>query len=193
VPTSIELDDYKAIPEPSSDDLFVVCWTGSTSTLVHFEHAREPLEQLAKHVRLVVKVICNKPPDRPIAGAEMRFVPWSPEREAEEVGDCHAGIMPLPDDEISRGKCGLKALQYMATGRPVVVSPVGVNVDIVEHGRNGFLASTTEDFVGSLAELAKSPGKRREMGANARKTVEERYSAEVVSSAFAEVIRSVAR
>jgi len=193
VPTSIELDDYKAIPEPSSDDLFVVCWTGSTSTLVHFEHAREPLEQLAKHVRLVVKVICNKPPDRPIAGAEMRFVPWSPEREAEEVGDCHAGIMPLPDDEISRGKCGLKALQYMATGRPVVVSPVGVNVDIVEHGRNGFLASTTEDFVGSLAELAKSPGKRREMGANARKTVEERYSAEVVSSAFAEVIRSAAR
>jgi glycosyltransferase involved in cell wall biosynthesis len=193
IPTSIELDDYRVIPEPSSDDPFVVCWTGSTSTLVHFEYAREPLERLAKQVRLAVKVICNKPPDRPIEGAEMRFVPWSPEREAEEVGDCHVGIMPLPDDVVSRGKCGLKALQYMATGRPVVVSPVGVNVDIVEHNRNGFLASSPEEFVSSLAELAKSPGKRREMGASARKTIEEKYSAEVVSRAFADVVRSAIR
>jgi glycosyltransferase involved in cell wall biosynthesis len=81
----------------------------------------------------------------------------------------------------------------MATGRPVVVSPVGVNVDIVEHNRNGFLASSPEQFVSSLAELAKSPGKRREMGVSARKTIEEKYSAEVMSRAFAEVVRSVTR
>ena len=68
---------------------------------------------------LVVKVVCSDPPERPIAGAKTRFVPWSAEREAREVADCHVGIMPLPDNEVSRGKGGMKALQFMATGRPV--------------------------------------------------------------------------
>jgi len=138
-----------------------------------------------------VKVICNKPPERPIAGAEMRFVAWSPDREAEELGDCHAGIMPLPDDEVSRGKCGLKALQYMATGRPVVVSPVGVNKDIVREGVNGFLAASADEFVTALLQLANSRERRRDMGREARSTIQERYSAEAVARAFAEVVRSV--
>lgn len=191
VPTSIELDDYPVQPEPVDDRPFVVCWTGSTSTLAHFEFAREPLEWLASQIPLVVKVICNKPPERPIAGAEMRFVQWSQEREAEEVGDSHAGIMPLPDDEVTRGKCGLKALQCMATGRPVVISPVGVNKEIVEHGRNGFLAKTVDDYVASLLALANSKDLRQKMGSAARRTVEERYSAEVVAARFADVVRFV--
>jgi glycosyltransferase involved in cell wall biosynthesis len=191
VPTSIELDDYPLVQEPADESPFVVCWTGSTSTLAHFEFAREPLERLAKKIPLAVKVICNKPPERPIAGAEMRFVPWSEDREAEEVGDCHVGIMPLPDDEVTRGKCGLKALQCMATGRPVVISPVGVNSEIVENGRNGFLAESVNDYVASLLELAKSRNLRRRMGAAARKTVESRYSAEVVAARFADVVRFV--
>jgi glycosyltransferase involved in cell wall biosynthesis len=191
IPTSIELDDYPVQPEPADERPFVVCWTGSTSTLAHFEFAREPLERLAKQIPLAVKVICNKPPDRPIAGAEMRFVPWSEEREAQEVSDCHAGIMPLPDDEVTRGKCGLKALQCMATGRPVVISPVGVNTEIVKHGRNGFLAESVDDYVSCLLELANSRDLRQRMGMAARKTVEERYSAEVVADKFAEVVRFV--
>ena len=191
IPTSIETEDYRTVPEPREDRPFVVCWTGSTSTLAHFEHAREALERLAARIPLAVKVICNKPPDRPIAGAEMRFVPWSQEREAEEVGDSHVGIMPLPDDEITRGKCGLKALQCMATGRPVVISPVGVNTEIVQHGRNGFLAANTDEFVEALLELAQSPELRARMGAEARRTVEQRYSAEVVARRFADVVRFV--
>ena len=121
----------------------------------------------------------------------MRFVPWTAEREAEELGDCHAGIMPLPDDEITRGKCGLKALQYMATGRAVVASPVGVNTEIIRDGENGMLASSTDEFVAALMELAHNAGLRHQLGANARKTIEQRYSAEVVAAKFADVIRSV--
>jgi glycosyltransferase involved in cell wall biosynthesis len=141
---------------------------------------------------LAVKVICNEPPREPIAGAEMRFVRWSAEREAEELGDCHVGIMPLPDDEIARGKCGLKALQYMATGRAVVASPVGVNTDIIQHGYNGLLAETSDQFVSALTALA-DPDLRRRLGANARKTIEEKYSAEVIAGAFANVVRAVVR
>ena len=191
VPTTIELDDYPVVAEPRSQSPFVVCWTGSTSTLAHFEHARPALERVARQLRLQVKVICNCPPDREIPGAELRFVPWIPANEAQEIGDCHVGIMPLPDDEVTRGKCGLKALQVMATGRPVVISPVGVNVEIVRHGRNGFLAGTDTDFANRLLELAGSPELRARLGAAGRRTVEDRYSAAVGAAKFARVVRGV--
>jgi glycosyltransferase involved in cell wall biosynthesis len=84
----------------------------------------------------------------------------------------------------------MKALQYMATGRPVVVSPVGVNVDVVEHGRNGFLAGSTGDWVEALLQLARSPEVRKRMGLAAREAVVERYSAEVGSRKFAEAVRA---
>lgn len=191
VPSSIELDDYPLLPEATDDGKFVVCWTGSASTLVHLEAAREALERLATMVPLVVKVIGSRPPERPFAGAETRFIRWSAQGEAQEVGDCHVGIMPLPDNEVTRGKCAMKALQYMATGRPAVVSPVGANLDVVTHGENGLLASSTEDFVSSLLELARSPDLRKKLGLAARKTVERRFSAEVASRKFAAVVASV--
>jgi glycosyltransferase involved in cell wall biosynthesis len=191
VASSIELADYPSLPEASERDKFVVCWTGSMSTLVHFEHARAALERLATQVPLVVKVICSDPPERPIRGAETRFVRWSAEREARDVADCHVGIMPLPDDEVSRGKGGMKALQYMGTGRPVVVSPVGVNVDIVRPGFNGFLASTTEQWIDALLALARNSDLRAKLGANARTTVEQRYSAKISAARFAEVVNRV--
>jgi glycosyltransferase involved in cell wall biosynthesis len=83
--------------------------------------------------------------------------------------------------------------QHMATGRPVVVSPVGVNTDIIQHRENGLLASSADEFVAALLELATSPDLRKRIGANARRTIERKYSAEVVSRAFAEVVRSVVR
>lgn len=188
IPSSIELADYPLVPESSEKDKFVVCWTGSTSTLVHFEHAREALERLAAAVPLVVKIICSRPPERPINGAEMRFVRWSAEREAQDVGDCHAGIMPLPDDEVSRGKGGMKALQYMATGRPVVVSPVGVNSEIVQPDFNGYLAASVDEWVDALSRLTRDPLLRARLGANARATIEQRFSSRTSAAKFAEVV-----
>lgn len=193
VPSSIELADYPAIPEANEPGKFIVCWTGSASTLVHFEHARCALEQVAQSLPLVVKIICSRPPERPIEGAEMRFVPWSPGREAYEVADCHVGIMPLPDDEITRGKGGMKALQFMATGRPVVLSPVGVNTQIVQNGHNGFLATSVEQWVGALSELARDPSLRANVGHNARKTVEEGFSASLSAKKFADVVARACR
>ena len=191
VPTTIELSDYDDLPEPRPDRPFVICWTGSTTTLVHFEHARPALEELARRLPLAVKIICNNPPEQPVAGAEMRFVPWSADSEAREIADTHVGIMPLPDNEFCRGKCGLKALQCMAAARPVIASPVGVNTAIVQHGRNGFLASTTEEFVEALLQLASSPQLRAKLGAAAYETVRADYSATVGASKFAAVVRSV--
>jgi glycosyltransferase involved in cell wall biosynthesis len=189
VPTSIELDRYPVQPEPADDSTFVVAWSGSHTTLQHFAHAREALERLAKRRKIAVKVICNQPPAGPIAGAENVFVRWTEAGEAEAVGSAHVGIMPLPDDPFTRGKCGLKALQFMAVGRPVVVSPVGMNRDLVSTGANGFLADSVDEWVEALEALASSRELRARVGAAGRKTVEERYSAEVVSRLFADIVR----
>lgn len=188
VPTSIDLQDYRQVAEPTGDR-FVVCWTGSTSTLRHFETARTALEQLARQVPLTVKVICNCPPDHPIEGAELEFVPWSAETEVAEIGRCHAGIMPLPDDDFARGKCGLKALQFMALGRPVVASPVGVNTKILRSGENGYVASDPEEFASFLLDLARSSPLRARLGQAGRQTVERHYSGEVVAKQFADIVR----
>ena len=99
--------------------------------------------------------------------------------------------MPLPDDEVSRGKCGLKALQCMAIGRPVVVSPVGANKEIIRHGENGLHASTTAQWVEALSRLAGDKSLRQRLGRNARTTVEQGYSAELSATKFARVIDRV--
>lgn len=190
LPTSIDLDKYPVQPELAYDDPFVICWTGSTTTLLNFEHARPALERFAATRRTVVKVICNRPPYRPIEGAENVFVPWSETDEAKEIGASHVGIMPLQNDDYMRGKCGLKALQYMATGRPVLLSPVGMNVDLVRHGENGFLADGADEWVDVLTRLADSRDLRQRVGSAGRKTVEEGYSGAVVAEQFARVVRA---
>jgi len=192
VPTTIDLADYELRPEPA-DRPFVVCWTGSTTTLPHFEHARAALEEAARRFPMTIKIICNSPPEQPIAGAEMKFIPWAPEVEGREISASHVGIMPLPDNEFSRGKCGLKALQYMAAGRPVIASPVGVNAEIVRPGENGFLPSTPAEFAEALVTIASSPQLRARLGANARLTVERDYSAALGATKFASVIGSACR
>lgn len=193
LPTSIELADYPVQPEFPDDEPFTICWTGSHSTLSHFSHARSALERLGATRKVVVRIICNREPKPLIAGVETLYIPWSAEGEAEAVGRAHVGIMPLPDTEYTRGKCGLKALQYMATGLPVVVSPVGMNVDLVRSGENGYLAGSDDDWVNILTTLAGSRDLRRRIGAAGRATVEQEYSGQAVASKLADAIRSTLR
>jgi len=103
-------------------------------------------------------------------------VDWAAATEVRDLSEFDIGVMPLPDDEWARGKCGLKGLQYMALEIPTVMSPVGVNTEIIEDGRNGFLAAREDEWVEKLANLIESAGLRRELGQAARRTVEERYS-----------------
>jgi glycosyltransferase involved in cell wall biosynthesis len=190
VPTTVDLDKYPALPEPDADDPFIVGWTGTHSTLVHFEQARTALETLARHRRIQVKVICSVPPERPIQGAENVFIRWAEASEAQDVAACHAGIMPLHDNEYTRGKCGAKAIQFMATGRPVVISPVGMNKDLIQHDENGFLAKNDDAFVEYLSRLAGSKELRQRIGTAGRRTVEEGYSAPVAANKLAHALRA---
>jgi glycosyltransferase involved in cell wall biosynthesis len=188
VPTSIDLAKYPVQPEPQSDDPFVIVWSGSTHTLQHLEHARPVLERFGTMRRTRLRIICNVPPHRKVANVENEFLPWNGETEARDLGAAHVGIMPLPDDPFTRGKCALKGLQYMAVGRPAVMSPVGVNADIVRTGENGVLASTEDEWIASLESLAVSRDLRARLGAAGRATVEERFSTPVVARLFADMV-----
>ena len=100
--------------------------------------------------------------------------------------------MPLEDDEWSRGKCGLKALQYMAVGIPVVASPVGVNKEIIQDGINGYLAETSQEWEDKLKLLLEGEERRREIGLKGRETVEKHYSLKVNAPHLIKVLKKVA-
>jgi glycosyltransferase involved in cell wall biosynthesis len=188
VPTTIDLSRYSVRPLPP-DEPFVIGWSGSLHTLVHLESARPALERLAQKRKIVIHVVCSDPP-RPFAGAENRFTKWSDAAEVGGVAAAHVGIMPLPDTAHTRGKCAAKALQYMGVGRTVVVSPVGVNAEIVRHEKNGLLASSTDEWVSALERLAGAPAWRHELAIAARRTVEEGFSGEIGAAKFAAAVRA---
>ena len=121
------------------------------------------------------------------------ILPWSEACEVSQIQQMDIGVMPLTDTPWARGKCGYKLIQYMACGLPVVASPVGVNEEIVEHGVNGFLASTEAEWRDALVTLIENPKLRQSMGAKGRKKVEDHYSLQVWGPRVATMIKWVAK
>ena len=117
---------------------------------------------------------------------------WSEDREVDLIQGMAIGIMPLDDSPWARGKCGYKLIQYMACGLPVVASPTGVNSEIVEHGVNGFLASSEDEWREALAKLLNSAELRRKMGDAGRLKVERQYSLQACAPKIAELLRQAA-
>ena len=190
VRTSIDAATYPEMPPPAPGAPFTVVWTGSHSTLAHLAGVRSALEALGRRLPVRLRAICDVAPPT-FDGVELDFVPWTAAREAADLAAGHVGIMPLPDTPLARGKCGCKALQYMAIGRPAVVTPVGINAEIVRNGTNGRWASTPEEWVDVLEQLARDPAERARLGAAARETVLAGYTADASAAAFARVVRHV--
>ena len=117
-------------------------------------------------------------------------VTWTLGGEVSLFNTCDIGVYPLTDDEWTKGKCGFKAIQFMACGVAVVASAVGVNTEIIQDGVNGFLASSEDEWVEKLTRLAEDPQLRRRMGEAGRQTIEERYSLSVNAPRMAAALRS---
>ena len=123
-----------------------------------------------------LKVVCDAFPNMP--GIEIEKKVWKLADEPNDARSFQIGVMPLPDDEWTRGKCGLKLLQYMAASVPVVCSPVGANCEIVQDGVNGLHARTEAEWIDQLERLMGDAALRARLGQAGRDTVVARYATE---------------
>lgn len=188
VPTTIDLAKYTVAPADRTGPA-VIGWSGSQSTVQHLDTAVSALAAVARAHECRVNVIGTS--SYSIPGVQVDARSWNSGTEIEDLRRIEIGIMPMPDDAWSRGKCGLKALQYMALGIPTVCSPVGVNAEIIRDGENGFLASTEAEWVDRLSRLLESEDLRRRIGAAGRRTVEERFDGAHHARRVADIFRAV--
>jgi glycosyltransferase involved in cell wall biosynthesis len=165
----------------------VLGWMGSSTSQTHLEAFAPVLQALTSRRGVVLRVCSNREPSLP--GVPFEWQPWSADVELAELGRFDIGIMPVPDDAFSRGKCALKALQYMAMGVATVCSPVGANRELIRHGENGLLATTAEEWLAAVASLIDDPGLRLRLGRAGRQTVESGYSARHCAELFGRVVR----
>ena len=171
---TISVPKFTSTQHLSSEKL-IIGWTGSHSTLKYLK-LLEPvlLEIEKKYPHITFKVIADKPPE--LLLTKLEFCVWRKESEIDDLSEISIGIMPLPDDEWTKGKCGFKALQYMALGIPTIAAAVGVNTSIINNGVNGYVCTSHQEWLIALEDLINSPQKRKEFGAAGRETVELNYS-----------------
>ena len=149
-------------------------WTGTHSTLKYLDPIFPILDQLTEQFDFTLLVISNLPPVT--ERNYLKFIKWSKETEIEDLTTFDIGIMPLTDDRWARGKCGFKALQYLALETPAIISPVGVNTQIVSHGKSGYLCSTDEEWELAIKSFLENPELIKKMGTEGRKHVVANYS-----------------
>jgi len=194
LPTVVMLSEYQG-PRTEPKDEFSVGWIGSPATQKMLFPIVDVLSSVLtkEHDRFIT--IGSAFPTRLFPAHEQWM--WRRESEVQQLAQLQVGIMPLPDEPFERGKCGYKLIQYMATGIPVIASPVGANRDIVKHGENGFLAETPEEWRKAVLMLKENGELRRKMGECGRKMVRDQYALEVtgpkVAQWFAEVATGVFR
>lgn len=174
----------------SRSDIFTVGWIGSPSTSPYLTELIEPLSAIGQEGAVRLIVIGGKAPVIP--NVEVVEIDWKEHTEVGLINSFDVGVMPLPDDDWARGKCAFKLIQYMACAVPVVASPVGANIDVV-NVECGFLAATSQEWADALRILRDQPEKRTEMGQAGREQVVQHYSLERNLPVLASVIRKVGR
>lgn len=192
VPTSINTEVWK----PAGGERrakWTIGWIGTSSNLPYLEEIEEPLADfLAQVTDSQLLIVSNrKPTFRKIPEASWRFLRWTPEEEVRCVQEMDVGLMPLPDNEWARGKCAFKMLSYMAVRLPVIVTPVGVNQQILSEAEVGLPARTTNDWYQALNRLFHDRELASRLGVNGRRVVEEQYSVKRNVGLLAEIFREV--
>jgi len=190
IPTSIDLSHYSIKEGSPSEGPITIGWLGSSSTLKYLKGVLPTLERIFRgHPCFQLKIVCDQFLDSPCLPIIKKR--WSEEEETTDLKSFDIGIMPLSDDLWSRGKCGLKILQYQGAGVPVVCTPVGVNRDIITHGINGFWAGDEDQWEKGLLKLIQEEGLRRAMGLEGRKAVERGYSVDINAPRLLDLLKRV--
>jgi glycosyltransferase involved in cell wall biosynthesis len=191
-PTPVDTDVFRPPLRPEAlGAAGVVGWVGSPTAAYCIRSLRAALGRLGHRRRYELHVVGAGEPIE-VPGVRCVERAWNLDDEAEEYRALTVGLYPLPDNEWTRGKCGYKALVYMASGAVPVVSPVGVNAEIVEHGVRGFHARTDDEWVEHVDRLLGDPELRAEMSVRGRAFVEAKYSVRALQDAFAQALLDAA-
>jgi glycosyltransferase involved in cell wall biosynthesis len=193
IPTCV--DTTKFVPSSSGDGAKasrdpVIGWIGSPTTAFYVQRLTEVFQRVRERHPFVLRISGSGEPIQ-VPGVVTENAPWSLGDEVRLFNTCDVGVYPLADDEWSKGKCGFKAIEFMACGVPVVASAVGVNREIIQDGVNGFLASTDDEWVDKIGRLLIDRDLGRRLGAAGRRTVEDRYSLQVHAPTLAATLRGV--
>ena len=175
-PTTIDtVNLHNQVRDQAAPGRLVIGWTGTHSTSKYLDQVVPVLARLeAEGLDFEFRVISNQPPDLPLRS--LVFLPWRKDTEIADLLGFHVGLMPLENDLWAQGKCAFKALQYMALGIPALVSPVGMNTEVVQHGQNGFVCATPAEWEANLRLLLADAALRQHLGKAARATIETYYS-----------------
>ena len=183
IPTAIDTDRFSpALQSEINHKKFVIGWTGLGSNLPFLYEIESPISKLMnKYSTIELHILSNnKPAFTSLPADRVKFIPWEPKIENTTLKNWDVGIMPLPDTKLTRGKCSFKMLQYMATGIPVVVSPVGMNRAVLSKGRIGFRAASHKDWFESIQWLYLNRKEGKKLGRCGRAIVEQEYSRKVI-------------
>jgi len=170
----------------------VIGWIGSPTTIEFLENFRAVIDRVLACCRGRARFLA--------VGGELsgelprgiKCLPWSLESELALLQKFDIGIMPMPDNQWTRGKCAFKAIEYMAVGIPAVCSPIGMNLDLIDNGVTGFLAEDEKQWVDILYRLVNDEALRRKVGLAGRRLVEAKYSLLWAAPRFKAVILDAA-
>lgn len=178
MPTVINTNYHRLNDTEKNKNKVCIGWTGSSTTLKHFETAIPFLKKIKTKYpdKVYFKVIVNMSVSYP--ELDLVSTNWNIDSEIEDLAEFDIGIMPLPNDNWSKGKCGFKGIQYMSLEIPTIMSPVGVNAEIITNGINGYLASDDDEWINKLSILIENPEMRARLGKAGYQTVLDKYSVE---------------
>lgn len=188
IPTPIDLHHYpmRGVVERTAVN---IGWVGTITNVAYLHLLDEVLADLARRFAITVTVVGGEYQNPHVTVINR---PWRLANEIADLHDFDLGLMPLPDEEWTRGKCGFKILQYMGAGVPCVASPVGVNADIIQSGVNGFLADSPAEWQHALTALIQSPDLRQRMALAGRATIAEQYDLAIHAPRLLAVLRQAA-
>ncbi len=190
LPTPIDAERYQKKKNYKSDTVNMG-WIGDHGSIHYMESYKDVWEAIGrKYTNVVLTIICDTFIDT--KDITLRRIPWSYEREIDDLMSLDIGLMPLFDDLWSKGKCGFKIIQYLGVGVPAVCTPVGINRDVVHDGVHGLWANTKDEWIEKLSTLIENASLREKMGGEGRRKIMDAYTVQVCAPKLIEWIKEMA-